>query len=102
MGMRGFQVRFRARVGLTPKQFARLTRLQATLRALDCGDGSIAEVASDAGFADQAHVTRELRRVTGLTPARLRAALRRHLNGEDDDAAIRMAAAFVRGAARRD
>jgi len=55
-------------------------------------------VASDRGFADQAHVTRELRRVTGLTPARLRAELRRHLAGEDDgDAAVRMAAAFVRG-----
>jgi len=102
MSMRGFQGRFRAAVGLTPKEFARITRLQATLRALDQGDASIAAVATDSGFADQAHVTRELRRVTGLTPARLRAALRRHLEGEGDgDDAVRMAAAFVRGAAGR-
>ena len=98
LSMRGFQLRFRAEVGLTPKEFARLTRLQATLRALDTPDAGIAAVAADSGFADQAHVTRELRRVTGLTPARLRDALRRHLKGEaDGDAAVRMAAAFVRG-----
>jgi AraC-like DNA-binding protein len=91
---RGFQQKFRAAVGLTPKEFARLTRLQATLRALDAGESSIAAVASDAGFADQAHVTRELRRATGLTPAKLRAELRRDREG---DAAVRLAAAFVRG-----
>jgi methylphosphotriester-DNA--protein-cysteine methyltransferase len=91
---RGFQAKFRAAVGLTPKEFARLTRLQATLRALDSGESSIAAVASDAGFADQAHVTRELRRTTGLTPAKLRAELRRD---PESDVAVRLAAAFVRG-----
>ena len=94
LSMRGFQVRFRAAVGLTPKEFARLTRLQVTLRALDASDAGLAELASDGGFADQAHATRELRRVTGQTPARLRAALRQDRDG---DAAVRMAAAFVRG-----
>ena len=98
LSMRGFQVRFRAEVGLTPKEFARLTRLQAMLRALESADAGIAAVAADSGFTDQAHVTRELRRVTGHTPARLRDALRRHLKGDNDaDAAVRMAAAFVRG-----
>lgn len=94
LSMRGFQVRFRAAVGLTPKEFARLTRLQSTLRALDASDTKIAALASDAGYADQAHATRELRRVTGHTPARLRSALRRDRDG---DAAVRLAAAFVRG-----
>jgi AraC-like DNA-binding protein len=94
LSMRGFQVRFRAAVGLTPKEFARLTRLQVTLRALDASDARLSDLASDGGFADQAHATRELRRVTGLTPARLRAELRRDRDG---DAAVRMAAAFVRG-----
>lgn len=94
LGMRGFQLRFRAAVGLTPKEFARLSRLQSTLRALDDSDEKISAVASDRGFADQAHATRELRRVTGHTPARLRNALRQD---RDADAAVRMAAAFVRG-----
>jgi AraC-like DNA-binding protein len=94
MSMRGFQTRFRSRVGLAPKEFARLMRLQATLRALDDGDASISEVAADSGFADQAHATRDVRRITGLTPARLRAALREDRGG---DVAMRMAASFVRG-----
>jgi len=94
LSMRGFQLRFRGAVGLTPKELARLTRLQVTLRALDGSDAKISDLASDGGFADQAHATRELRRVTGHTPARLRAALRRDRDG---DAAVRLAAAFVRG-----
>ena len=96
LSIRSFQTRFRAAVGLTPKEFARLMRLQATLRALDGSDAGISALASDGGFADQAHATRELRRVTGQTPARLRAELRRDRHG---DAAIRLAAAFVRGRA---
>ncbi len=92
--LRTLQARFRRCVGLTPKEYARITRLQATLRALDGGDAALSEVAADRGFADQAHATRELRRVTGLAPTQLRAALRADREG---DAAIRLAAAFVRG-----
>jgi AraC-like DNA-binding protein len=94
LGLRSLQVRFRRSVSLTPKEFARVMRLRATLRALEDGDDALAEVAADRGFADQAHATRELRRITGLAPARLRAALRKDRGG---DAAIRLAAAFLRG-----
>jgi AraC-like DNA-binding protein len=94
-GLRSLQTRFGRAVGLTPKEFARLIRLQATLRSLDAEELSLSELAADHGFADQAHATRELRRVTGLAPARLRAALRADREGE---AAVRLAAAFVRGA----
>jgi AraC-like DNA-binding protein len=96
LSMRGFQTLFRARVGLVPKEFARLLRLQATLRAIE-GGGELAVLAADAGYSDQAHATREIKRVTGLTPARLRAELSRDRDG---DAAVRLAAAFVRGASR--
>jgi AraC-like DNA-binding protein len=97
LSLRGFQTRFRAHVGLPPKEFARIVRLQATLRALDGGDLPLAALATDAGFADQAHATREVQRVTGLTPARLRTELRRDRHG---DTAVRLAAAFVRGHSR--
>lgn len=91
--VRTLQTRFLATVGLSPKEFARVLRLQATLRALG-GDSPLADLACDAGFADQAHATRELKRVTGLTPARLREALRRD---RESSTAIEIAAAFVRG-----
>ncbi len=97
LSLRSLQGRFRREVGLTPKEFSRLMRLQATLRTLDSGDGTLTEMAVNHGFADQAHATRELRRVTGLAPTRLRAALR---SDRDGDAAVRLAAAFVRGRER--
>lgn len=93
--VRTLQTRFLAEVGLSPKEFARLLRLQATLRALD-GDSALANVATDTGFSDQAHATREVKRLTGFSLARLRNELHRDRDG---DAAIRIAAAFVRGAA---
>jgi transcriptional regulator GlxA family with amidase domain len=71
-------------------------RLRATLRALDESDAALSDLAAEAGFADQAHASRELRRITGLAPSRLRAALRQDRGG---DAAVRLAAAFVRGRA---
>ena len=96
MSLRSFQTRFLACVGLSAKEFARLLRLQATIRALDAGEDALSQLALDAGFSDQAHATRELTRLTGVTPSRLRAALRSDRGGDD---AIRLAAAFVRGRA---
>jgi len=94
LGLRAFQTRFRQAVGLSPKEFARVMRLQTTLRMLDDKEVSLAELALDGGFSDQAHASRELRRMTGLTPARLRRALNSDRAGGET---IRMAAAFVRG-----
>jgi AraC-like DNA-binding protein len=96
MSVRNLQVRFLACVGLGAKELARVLRLQATIRSLDAGVAALAELATDAGFADQAHATREVARITGSTPAALRVALR---NDRDGDATIRLAAAFVRGRA---
>lgn len=97
MGQRSFQMRFPDVVGLGAKEFARVLRLQATLRLLDAGDASLAQVAIDGGFADQAHATRELGHFTGSTPSHLLAALRDERDGDDT---IRLALAFVRGQVR--
>jgi len=96
LSVRGFQVRFLQAVGLGAKEFSRVLRLQAVVRSLDGGEAPLARVAADTGFADQAHATRELRQLTGLTPARLSRALSGQREGDDT---IRMAAAFVRGRA---
>ncbi|MEO8063654.1 MAG: helix-turn-helix transcriptional regulator [Pseudomonadota bacterium] len=93
LSVRSLQTRFLANVGLTPKEFAGIQRLQSTLRALD-GQTPLADLATDSGFSDQAHATRAIKRVTGLTLSRLRDELRRNRDG---NAAIEIAAAFVRG-----
>ena len=94
MSQRSFQSKFKEKVGLTAKEFARILRLQATIRTLDDEVSSMAQLAVDRGFSDQAHATREVRRVTGTTPTQLRDALRQDRTG---DSSVRFAAAFVRG-----
>lgn len=94
MSLRAFQVRFLTEVGLSAKEFARVLRLQSVIRLLDNENLPLTEASLASGFSDQAHATRELRRMIGLTPARLFAALR---NDRGGDEAVRMAAAFVRG-----
>jgi AraC-like DNA-binding protein len=54
-------------VGLSPKRFARIVRLQAALRALP-DRGSWAGVAFELGYCDQAHFLREVRELFGSTP----------------------------------
>jgi len=71
--------RFTAQVGLTPKRFARVRRLQAVVRDLD---GQVqadwAAVAARHGYADQPHLTDEFRELAGVTPAEY---LRARING---------------------
>ena len=57
-------------VGLAPKAYQRVWRLQQFVRAIDRG-GSLAAAAMDAGYADQSRLTREVHALAGLTPARL-------------------------------
>lgn len=56
--------------GYGPKTLARVLRLQQAL--LSAADGStLAEVASAAGYADQAHFSREVRALAGVTATEL-------------------------------
>ena len=61
-------------IGYGPKTLARILRFQRFLRAADAHAGrSLAALAFDAGYADQAHLSRECTRLAGLPPAALRA-----------------------------
>jgi AraC-like DNA-binding protein len=71
LGVRQLQRRFVDAVGITPKEYARIRRVRSTLAAVLRGERSLAALAHDLGFADQAHMTRELGDVTGLTPTSL-------------------------------
>ena len=61
-------------VGVSPKKLHRIFRFQNLLQALQAPDSakSWADVAQCLGFYDQAHLTREFRMFTGITPTAYR------------------------------
>jgi transcriptional regulator GlxA family with amidase domain len=67
---RQLQRRFLAAVGYGPKTLQRVLRLRRFLTAVGF-DAGLAAAAVGAGYADQAHLTRECRALTGLTPGQL-------------------------------
>lgn len=72
LGERRLQQLFRSHVGMSPRAWGRLQRLHACLRMIGRAR-SLGELALDAGFYDQAHLTNEVRALCGVTPDRLRA-----------------------------
>lgn len=80
---RQLQRRFRAATGLTPKQFARTRRLRAlALKLARAEHASWSARAQQLGFADQAHLTRELVALTGRAPVSFANALAEIAHGE--------------------
>lgn len=70
--------RFRAAVGVSPGTACRVERMLHAVDLLESDPAtSLSRVAFRAGYADQAHMTRELRRLTGLAPGELRRERRR-------------------------
>jgi AraC-like DNA-binding protein len=71
---RQMQRRFAAAVGYGPKMFQSVLRFQRLLNIAG-GTGtrrpSLAELAADAGYADQAHMTREVQRFSNCPPTAL-------------------------------
>jgi AraC-like DNA-binding protein len=62
--------------GYGPKTLERILRFQRFLRLLRRSlDPHLAELAATSGYADQAHLTREVRSLGGLTPRRLQSEL---------------------------
>jgi AraC-like DNA-binding protein len=56
--------------GYGPKVLARILRLQRALRSPH-RTTDLARVAADAGYADQSHLSREVRALTGQSPTEL-------------------------------
>lgn len=66
---RQLQRRFLRSTGLTLKKYARIRRLRgALMHLLEPPRRSWGTVAADLGFADQAHLAREFRRLAGASP----------------------------------
>jgi AraC-like DNA-binding protein len=60
---------FRQWLGTSPRHLAQVARVQAVSRKAQAGS-ALADIAADVGFADQAHMSRVVRQLTGLTPLR--------------------------------
>ncbi|RZQ62977.1 helix-turn-helix transcriptional regulator [Amycolatopsis suaedae] len=69
LSARQLRRRFTAAVGYGPAIYLRVARLQ---RALELAPhvGDLARLAAEAGYADQPHLNRDCRELTGQTPAR--------------------------------
>jgi len=92
--------KFRQQVGLRPKTAARLVRFEGVWRRLEQRKPlDWADIARDAGYADQAHLIRDFREFAGITPAELARKLpprpgrdgqgRGEVNSVQDTAALR-------------
>lgn len=65
--------RFGDRVGYGPRTYGRVARFQRFLRSVGQSRSrywSLADLAAEAGYADQAHLSRECRDLAGLPPGR--------------------------------
>jgi len=67
LSSRGLHKRFVHKLGLSPKLWLQLGRFDAVLRHRPA-TGSLADLAANFGYADQAHMTAEFRRFSGLSP----------------------------------
>lgn len=67
---------FKQATGMTPWQYLIQLRVNHARHLVTAGAGerSLADVARAAGFADQSHLTRHMKRLLGVTPGMLRAA----------------------------
>jgi AraC-like DNA-binding protein len=63
---------FEREIGLPPRTYLRLLRFQESFRGLPSARGTLADHAAEHGFADQAHMAREYRQLTGWSASAAR------------------------------
>lgn len=83
LSLKRLAIAFRSEVGLGPKTYLRVRRLQAALRRLDAATQRGAQIAADLGYCDQAHFVRDFRSFTAITPSQYpsrRSSLPSHLD----------------------
>lgn len=69
---RHFAALFRTAVGLAPKQYYRIRRIAEAVHRLADRREDLAQLATQLGFADQAHFSREFRALVGVPPTAYR------------------------------
>jgi AraC-like DNA-binding protein len=76
---RTLQRHFRKHTGLAPKRYAAVARFSSALKQVALERANLADVAAEAGYCDQAHLTTDLGRHAGLSPGQFRALARQQV-----------------------
>lgn len=63
---------FRLAYGVSPKRYRLEQRARRAIRELPAWQGTLAGLAAETGFADQAHLTRTVAAIAGMPPQRLK------------------------------
>lgn len=71
-GNRKIQRWFEKTIGVAPSAYLKLLRFQVALSRIAASSESLALHAADAGYADHAHMARDIRNVAGIKPSVLR------------------------------
>jgi AraC family transcriptional regulator len=67
-----FKTLFKQTVGMAVHQYVIRTRVEYAAQILQRDDSPLADIALQAGFANQSHLARCMRRIMGVTPGQLR------------------------------
>lgn len=73
---RQLQRLFARETGMPPRSYLRLLRFREAVAGVQLPDARLAETAAAAGYADQAHLSREFRALGGITPSSARRSVR--------------------------
>jgi AraC-like DNA-binding protein len=68
---RQFERRFKHAVGIPPKLFSRMRRFQKVFQSMESGATNWVDAAIACGYYDQAHLIRDFREFSGVTPTSL-------------------------------
>ena len=63
-----FQNKFLDIVGLTPKTYLRIQRLNKAISLMQNSDLSLTQIAHESSFSDQAHFNKEFKKIGGISP----------------------------------
>ncbi len=73
LSLRQLQRHFAEEIGLPPRAYLRLLRLQGAMAEIRASSDPLADTAAHQGYADQAHMARDFRQLAGLPPSAARA-----------------------------
>ncbi len=69
MSIRQFRRRFQDKIGVSPKQYMKIIRISYIARLTLCQKfDRLTDLAYEAGFSDQSHLTREFKSIAGINP----------------------------------